>query len=91
MENASHAYVYSFLLWNSFSLTSSQSFLPYLFLAAIDTAKTVLQIDSVEGFRSLARRVKAGRLGLLYSGAIANAISAILGHYPWVRNSFYVD
>ena len=52
---------------------------------AIDTAKTVLQIDSVEGFRSLMRRVKAGRIGLLYSGAIANAISAVLGHYPWVR------
>ena len=52
--------------------------------AAIDTAKTVLQIDSVEGFRSLMRRVKAGRIGLLYSGAIANAISAVLGHYPWV-------
>ena len=52
---------------------------------AIDTAKTVLQIDSVEGFRSLMRRVKAGRIGLLYSGAIANAVAAILGHYPWVR------
>jgi hypothetical protein len=51
---------------------------------AVDTAKTVLQIDSVEGFRSLMRRVKAGRLGLLYSGALANAVSAILAHYPWV-------
>jgi hypothetical protein len=60
-------------------------FLPF---TAIDTAKTVLQIDSVEGFRSLARRVKAGRIGLLYSGAIANAISAILGHFPWVRETF---
>jgi hypothetical protein len=52
---------------------------------AVDTAKTVLQIDNVEGFRSLMRRVKAGRIGVLYSGAFANAISAILGHYPWVR------
>jgi hypothetical protein len=51
---------------------------------AVDTAKTVLQIDSVEGFRSLMRRVRGGKVGLLYSGAIANAVSAILGHYPWV-------
>lgn len=29
------------------------------------------------------RRVKAGKIGLLYSGAIANAIAAVLGHYPW--------
>jgi hypothetical protein len=30
------------------------------------------------------RRVKAGRLGLLYSGAVANAVAAVLAHYPWV-------
>jgi hypothetical protein len=52
---------------------------------AIDTIKTVLQVDSVEGFRSLMRRVKAGNFNVLYEGAYANAISAILGHYPWVR------
>jgi hypothetical protein len=48
--------------------------------------KTVLQVDSYEGFRSLMRRVRAGKLGALYSGAFANAISAIMGHYPWVCN-----
>lgn len=47
--------------------------------------KTVLQVDSAEGFRSLMRRVKAGKFGVLYEGAVANAIAAILGHYPWVR------
>ena len=46
--------------------------------------KTVLQVDSAEGFRSLMRRVKGGRFGVLYEGALANAVSAILGHYPWV-------
>ena len=45
--------------------------------------KTVLQVDSFEGFRSLMRRVKAGRFSVLYSGALAHAVSAILGHYPW--------
>lgn len=52
-------------------------------LMPIDTAKTVLQVDSIEGFRSLVRRVKAGKIGVLYQGAFAMAISAILGHYPW--------
>ena len=47
--------------------------------------KTVLQVDSTEGFRSLMHRVRAGNIGVLYSGAFANALSAIIGHYPWVR------
>ena len=53
-------------------------------LPAIDTMKTVLQVDSYEGFRSLLRRVRAGKFGVLYAGALANALAAILGHYPWV-------
>lgn len=60
----------------------------FVLFEAIDTAKTVLQIDSTEGFRSLMRRVKGGRIGVLYSGAIANAIAAVLGHYPWVRHLY---
>jgi hypothetical protein len=46
--------------------------------------KTVLQVDSAEGFRSLMRRVRGGKIGVLYEGSVANAFSAILGHYPWV-------
>lgn len=46
--------------------------------------KTVLQVDSAEGFRSLLRRVRAGRVDVLFEGSIATAVSAILGHYPWV-------
>jgi hypothetical protein len=85
MENVTHAYVKSLY---SLTFVFSHNLIKFALLppTAIDTAKTVLQIDSVEGFRSLARRVKAGRVGLLYSGSIANAISAILGHYPWVRD-----
>jgi adenylosuccinate synthase len=60
--------------------------MPIPVCVAIDTLKTVLQVDSVEGFRSLMRRVKAGNFNVLYEGAYANAISAILGHYPWVRD-----
>ncbi|KAI2491557.1 mitochondrial carrier protein [Fragilaria crotonensis] len=40
-------------------------------------------VDSVEGFRHLMRRVKAGKIGVLYQGATANALSAFVGHYPW--------
>lgn len=45
--------------------------------------KTVLQVDSIDGFRHLMRRVKAGKVSVLYQGAVANAFSSILGHYPW--------
>ena len=54
-----------------------------IFLMPIDTIKTVLQVDSSEGFRSLMRRVKGGKFMALYEGALANALSAIVGHYPW--------
>ncbi len=46
--------------------------------------KTVLQVDSVEGFRSLIRRLRNGRIDVLFQGATATCVSAILGHYPWV-------
>lgn len=49
----------------------------------IDTAKTVLQVDSFEGFNSLIKRVKSGDVGALYQGAWATALSSSLGHYPW--------
>jgi Mitochondrial carrier protein len=52
-------------------------------LMPIDTCKTVLQVDSSEGFRNLMRRVKAGKIGVLYQGAFANALSSFLSHYPW--------
>jgi len=54
-----------------------------MMLMPIDTCKTVLQVDSVDGFKNLMRRVKAGKIGVLYQGAIANALSAFVGHYPW--------
>jgi len=37
-------------------------------LMPIDTCKTVLQVDSVEGFRNLMRKVKAGKIYVLYQG-----------------------
>jgi len=54
-----------------------------MILMPIDTCKTVLQVDSVEGFRKLMTKVKAGKFHLLYEGAFASAIYAIMSHYPW--------
>jgi hypothetical protein len=54
-----------------------------ILLMPIDTCKTVLQVDNTAGFRSLVRKVKAGNVGVLYQGAMANYFSAIVGHYPW--------
>lgn len=51
--------------------------------------KTVLQVDSIVGFRGLLRRVKAGQVHLLYQGAIATYISSVMGHFPWVGHRFY--
>lgn len=52
-------------------------------LMPVDTCKTVLQVDSMEGFRNLIRRVKAGKISVLYQGSLAMAVSAMVAHYPW--------
>lgn len=54
-----------------------------ILLMPIDTCKTVLQVDSSEGFRALMRRVRAGKISALYQGAAATAVSSTIGHYPW--------
>ncbi|KAG7360314.1 mitochondrial carrier protein [Nitzschia inconspicua] len=54
-----------------------------ILLMPIDTCKTVLQVDSQEGFRNLMKRVREGKILVLYAGSIATAVSAIVGHYPW--------
>jgi len=54
-----------------------------MILMPIDTCKTVLQVESVEGFRNLMRKVRAKKFNVLYEGSIANAVSAIASHYPW--------
>jgi Mitochondrial carrier protein len=55
------------------------------FISAIDTMKVVLQVDGSEGFRSLIRRLRAGKISSLYQGCIATALASMMGHYPWVR------
>ncbi|GMI35904.1 hypothetical protein TeGR_g12111, partial [Tetraparma gracilis] len=52
-----------------------------MFLMPLDTCKTVLQVDSTAGFRNLVRKVKAGKISVLYQGSMANALAAIVGHY----------
>jgi hypothetical protein len=47
--------------------------------------KTVLQVDSADGYNNLIRHVRAGRIRVLYNGAIATAVSTVLSNYPWVR------
>eukprot|EP00531_Pseudo-nitzschia_arenysensis_P012362 CAMPEP_0116125140 /NCGR_PEP_ID=MMETSP0329-20121206/5651_1 /TAXON_ID=697910 /ORGANISM="Pseudo-nitzschia arenysensis, Strain B593" /LENGTH=395 /DNA_ID=CAMNT_0003619159 /DNA_START=222 /DNA_END=1409 /DNA_ORIENTATION=+ len=72
--------------WNPAITTVFASLTVGLFrilLMPIDTCKTVLQVDSGEGFRALMRRVRAGKISALYQGAAATAVSSIIGHYPW--------
>lgn len=48
-------------------------------LMPIDTCKTVLQIEGGWGFERLIEKVRNGDIGVLYSGAVANAISSFIG------------
>jgi len=59
-------------------------------LMPIDTCKTVLQVDSTEGFRNLMRRVRVGKIGILYQGMFAQAGSALVSHFPWFYTYNYL-
>ena len=52
-----------------------------MMLMPIDTCKTVLQIESGKGFATLMAQVRRGNVHLLYSGALANALSSFISHY----------
>lgn len=54
-----------------------------MMLMPIDTCKTVLQIENKKGLAQLMAKVRQGHVHLLYSGALANAASSFIGHYPW--------
>ena len=54
-----------------------------ILLMPIDTCKTILQIENKKGLQQLLAKVKRGQIHLLYSGALTNAISSFIGHYPW--------
>lgn len=52
-------------------------------LMPVDTCKVVLQVDGNEGFRTLIRRVRKGKIGVLYQGAVVSAVSSSLANFPW--------
>ena len=54
-----------------------------VFLMPIDTCKTVLQVDSRDGFKSLMHKVRAGKINVLYQGALALIASSMISYYPW--------
>ena len=58
-------------------------------LMPIDTCKTVLQVDSVEGFRNLMRKVKVGKVYVLYQGTYIREIevAGLFKFYDLIINS----
>lgn len=54
-----------------------------VFLMPIDTCKTVLQVDSRDGFKNLMQKVRAGKINVLYQGALALIASSMISYYPW--------
>lgn len=54
-----------------------------IFLMPIDTCKTVLQVEGIDGFNRLWLKVLTGDIQCLYTGTIATMMSTIIAHYPW--------
>ncbi|CAM9770348.1 unnamed protein product [Chrysoparadoxa australica] len=73
------------------SLASLGAGLWRITIAPLDTCKTVLQIEGVEGFRRLRDKVQAGNIACLYQGAFAASVATIVGYYPWFMTFTLLD
>lgn len=62
------------------TLGSAMSTMWRVLLMPLDTCKTVLQVDGVEGFRQLVRRVAMGDLAVLFQGTAATIVATWVGH-----------
>jgi len=52
-------------------------------LTPVDTYKTSLQVVGEGAIEQIDAKVKAGGVGVLYQGALANAAASFAGNYPW--------
>jgi len=64
-------------------LGTSLSVMWKLLIVPVETCKTILQVDGLNGFNSLSSQLRSGRIGLLYEGAAASLLATISSHYPW--------
>jgi len=55
-----------------------------IILMPIDTSKTAMQVEGVQGLSQLKEKViKTGNPSPLYQGSLASAAATAVGHFPW--------
>jgi len=55
-----------------------------IILMPIDTSKTAMQVEGVQGLSQLKEKViKIGNPSPLYQGSLASAAATAVGHFPW--------
>jgi hypothetical protein len=62
-----------------------------ILLMPIDTCKTMLQVNGKNGWQTIANKVRAHGVGVLYYGSLANATATLAGHYPWYTTHNYLS
>lgn len=54
-----------------------------LLITPLDTCKTTMQVEGKHAYELLLRKVHSDGVGILWNGAIANAVANFVGSYPW--------
>jgi ribosomal protein S5 len=52
-------------------------------ITPLDTLKTTLQVQGSDAYDQVMAKVKSEGVGVLYQGALANALASFVGSYPW--------
>jgi len=62
-----------------------------ILITPIDTIKTILQVQGAVGMAVLSSRIAQEGFLTLYSGALANSLATLLGHYPWFLTNNWLE
>lgn len=60
-------------------------------LMPIDTVKTSLQVNGVEGIQKLKLKYKQNGFRIFYHGALGSFSATYVGHFPWFATFNYLD
>ena len=60
-------------------------------LMPIDTVKTSLQVNGVEGIQKLKLKYKQNGFRIFYHGALGSFGATYVGHFPWFATFNYLD
>lgn len=62
-----------------------------ILIMPIDSVKTNMQVNGVNGLKILKNNIRTNNISVLYNGAIASSSATFVGHFPWFFTYNYLN